>query len=122
MTRLSLTMAGILALLPLRLAQSSVLQIAADHRTIDADGEVSDVTCAGVEMRLKLSAANGAFRLHARDYTRINISEDVPFQAGEFKPCTELSGKSAKITFVTVERKNYDGEIQSIEVDNAPKK
>jgi hypothetical protein len=55
--------------------------------------------------------------LHARDYTRVEISEDVPFEAGEFRPCTDLSGKTAKITFVTVDRKKYDGEIQSIEVE-----
>ncbi len=49
--------------------------------------------------------------------TRVEISEDVPFEAGEFHPCTDLNGKTAKITFVTVDRKNYDGEIQSIEVE-----
>lgn len=68
-------------------------------------------------MMLKISAINGKFKLHARDYTRVEISEDLPFQAGEFKPCAELSGKTAKITFVTVERKAYDGEIQAIEVE-----
>ncbi|HXN71201.1 MAG TPA: hypothetical protein VN861_01455 [Candidatus Acidoferrales bacterium] len=91
--------------------------ISADHIRVDAEGGVSDVTCSGVEMRLKIAARNGTFRLHARDYTRVDISEDVPFQAGEFKPCAELDGKTAKITFVTVERKSYDGEIQSIEVE-----
>lgn len=92
--------------------------ITAEHTRVDAEGGISDVTCSGVEMRLKIAASNGTFRLHARDYTRVDISEDVPFQAGEFKPCTELDGKTAKITFVTVERKSYDGEIQSIEVES----
>jgi hypothetical protein len=90
----------------------------AEHTRVDAEGGISDVTCSGVEMRLKIAASNGTFRLHARDYTRVDISEDVPFQAGEFKPCTELDGKTAKITFVTVEHKTYDGEIQSIEVES----
>ena len=91
--------------------------LAAEHTQKDAEGEVSDVNCSGVEMMLKISASNGKFKLHARDYTRVEISEDSPFQAGEFKPCAELSGKTAKITFVTVDRKAYDGEIQSIEVE-----
>lgn len=82
-----------------------------------AEGEVSEVTCSGVELMLKLAASNGKFKLHSRDYTRVDISEDVPFQAGDFKPCTNLNGKTAKITFVTVDGKNYDGEIQSIEVE-----
>ncbi|MGB8524916.1 MAG: hypothetical protein WCD43_18280 [Candidatus Acidiferrales bacterium] len=92
--------------------------ITAEHTRVDAEGGISDVTCSGVEMRLKIAASNGIFRLHARDYTRVGISEDVPFQAGEFKPCTELDGKTAKITFVTVEHKTYDGEIQSIEAES----
>jgi hypothetical protein len=102
-------------------AQTAVHGIAAEpveHTRVDAEGGISDVTCSGVEMRLKIAASNGSFRLHARDYTRVDISEDVPFQAGEFKPCTELDGKTAKITFVTVEHKSYDGEIQSIEVES----
>jgi hypothetical protein len=92
-------------------------RLAAAHSSTDAEGEVSEVNCSGVEMMLKISAGNVKFKLHARDYTRVEISEDVPFQAGEFKPCAELSGKTAKITFITVERKAYDGEIQSIEVE-----
>lgn len=91
--------------------------LAAEHTRMDAEGEVSDVNCSGVEMMLKISASNGKFKLHARDYTRVEISEDLPFQSGEFKPCAELSGKTAKITFITVDRRAYDGEIQSIEVE-----
>jgi hypothetical protein len=90
----------------------------AEHIRKDAEGEVSDVNCSGVEMMLRISASNGKFKLHARDYTRVEISEDAsPFQSGEFKPCAELNGKTAKITFVTVDRKAYDGEIQAIEVE-----
>jgi hypothetical protein len=92
-------------------------QISAEHVKLDADGPVSDVACSGVELTLKISAHNGRFKLHSRDYTRVEISEDVPFEAGAFRPCTDLDGKTAKITFVTVDRKNYDGEIQSIEVE-----
>jgi hypothetical protein len=112
-------MACIFVTLPLRRAQTTTTEgIPGEHTKVDAEGAVSDVTCSGVEMRLKIAASNGTFRLHARDYTRVDISEDVPFQAGEFKPCTELDGKTAKIMFVTVEHKSYDGEIQSIEVES----
>jgi hypothetical protein len=89
----------------------------AEHVKIDAEGLVENVACSGVELTLKISGPNGNFKLHARDYTRVEISEDVPFEAGEFRPCTDLSGKTAKIAFVTVDHKNYDGEIQSIEVE-----
>jgi hypothetical protein len=115
-------MACISSVLPLRRAKSTVEENPADHTRVDAEGGISDVTCSGVEMRLKIAARNGTFRLHARDYTRVDVSEDVPFQAGEFKPCTELDGKTAKVTFVTVEHKSYDGEIQSIEVESEQRK
>jgi hypothetical protein len=103
-------------------AQTATVGTSADHARVNAEGAVSDVTCTGVELRLKIAAHNGTFRLHARDYTRVDISEDVPFQTGEFKPCTELDGRTAKITFVTVEHKTYDGEIQSIEVESAERR
>jgi hypothetical protein len=98
-------------------AHISIHPVSTEHVKIDAEGPVDSVTCSGVEMTLKISAHNGRFKLHARDYTRVEISEDVPFEAGEFHPCTDLNGKTAKIAFVTVDRKNYDGEIQSIEVE-----
>jgi hypothetical protein len=125
MARLLLIIAMMLCVflaLPLRHAETAIHGIPAEHTRVDAEGAVSDVTCSGVEMRLKIAAGNGTFRLHARDYTRVDISEDVPFQAGEFKPCTELDGKTAKIIFVTVDHRTYDGEIQSIEVENEPRK
>jgi hypothetical protein len=103
--------------LPFSGARMSMDPVFAEHMKIDADGLVSDVACSGVEMTLKISAHNGRFKLHSRDYTRVEISEDVPFEAGEFRPCTDLNGKTAKITFITVDRKNYDGEIQSIELE-----
>src|ERR1700689_1611244 len=87
----------VLAFLFLSLQRSRGMpaSLAAEHTRMDAEGEVSDVNCSGVEMLLKISASNGKFKLHARDYTRVEISEDLPFQAGEFKPCAELSGKTA---------------------------
>ena len=114
--------ACVILALPLGDAQITMEGIPGDHARVDAEGAISDVSCSGVEMRLKIAAPNGTFRLHARDYTRVDISEDVPFQAGEFKPCTELEGKTAKIAFVTVEHKTYDGEIQSIEVESEQRK
>lgn len=69
----------------------------AEHVKIDAEGPVDGVACSGVELTLKISAHNGRFKLHARDYTRVEISEDVPFEAGELRPCTNLNGKTAKL-------------------------
>jgi tetratricopeptide (TPR) repeat protein len=84
--------------------------------TTSAEGDVEQVSCTGNEMLLKLDADEALFTLHARDSTRVPVEQDVTFDAGDFKLCSQLQGHSAKITFVVVDGKTYDGEIQSVEV------
>jgi len=88
----------------------------ADPVTTSAEGTVTQVLCNGNELTLNLDAGEAAFILHARDATRVQFEEDVAFDAGDFHPCTRLNGRQAKITFVVVDGKTYDGEIQSVEV------
>jgi hypothetical protein len=89
-----------------------------EHPTVTTtdEGTVKLASCAGNELDLVFLDHDVEFNLRARDYTRVSIEEDVPFQAGKFDPCTQLSGHDAKITFVILEGKAYDGEIQAIEV------
>jgi hypothetical protein len=54
--------------------------------------------------------------LHARDANRVPVEQDLAFDSGDFRICTQLQGHSAKITFVVSDSKTYDGEIQSVEV------
>src|ERR1700733_6295344 len=82
-----------------------------------AEGNVTQVLCSGHELTLNLDAGDGVYILHARDAMRVPFEQDVAFDAGNFEPCTQLKGREAKITFVTVEGKTYDGEIQSVEVE-----
>ncbi len=84
--------------------------------TTSAEGNVAQVTCTGNELMAKLDAGGAAFTLHASDASRVPVEEDVAFDSGDFRLCTQLQGRSAKITFVVVDGKTYDGEIQSIEV------
>jgi hypothetical protein len=90
---------------------------AAAGTEITSEGTVGDVVCTGNEMDVHFSAANSHIRLHARDITRVRVELDVPFDAGEFQPCTQLSGRTARITYVVAEHKRYNGEIQAIEVE-----
>jgi hypothetical protein len=80
------------------------------------EGNVTHVLCSGNELTLNLDAGERALILHARDATRVQFEQDVAFDAGDFQPCTQLNGRTAKITFVGVHGKTYDGEIQSVEV------
>jgi tetratricopeptide (TPR) repeat protein len=88
------------------------------HETVTsaAEGTVEQVSCTGNEMLLKLDAGEASFALHGRDASRVPVEKDVAFDAGDFQICSQLQGHSAKITFVVVDGKTYDGEIQSVEV------
>jgi tetratricopeptide (TPR) repeat protein len=82
-----------------------------------SEGTVKAAQCSGRELKITLTVRNVDFNLHARDWTRVEIREDVAFQNGEFDPCKQLQGKDAKVKYVLVEKKSYDGEIQAIEVE-----
>ena len=87
-----------------------------DVVTTAAEGNVTQVLCNGNELTLNLDAGEGSFILHARDATRVPYEQGVAFDAGDFHACTQLQGRQAKITFVVVDGKTYDGEIQSVEI------
>ena len=56
-------------------------------------------------------------QLIVRGYSRVSFSEGTAFESGKFDPCTQLSGRVAEFTFIMVENKPYDGEIQSVEIE-----
>ncbi|MGH9714181.1 MAG: hypothetical protein ACRD5M_12865 [Candidatus Acidiferrales bacterium] len=89
---------------------------ASQTETITSDGIVKAVRCDGKELHITLAVIEGDFKLHARDYTRVDIQEEVAFQSGNYDPCAKLNGHHAIVTYVLVDKKTYDGEIMAIEV------
>jgi hypothetical protein len=67
-------------------------------------------------MKLTLAVRESEFDLHARDYTRVHFEQSVPFDTGQFQPCTQLRDHDATVEYIVTEKENYDGEIQSVEV------
>jgi hypothetical protein len=84
--------------------------------TTTSEGLVKEVRCDGKELRITFAVRDVEFKLHARDYTRLEIEEEVAYQTKNYDPCTKLNGHNAIVTYVLVEKKPYDGEIQAIEV------
>jgi hypothetical protein len=84
----------------------------------EAEGEITDVTCSGSDMLLKIATPGRQFTLHTRDYAHLDYYDD---HAGprndEFQPCTQLKGHTVSIIFLMVEHKRYDGEMQSVEIE-----
>lgn len=79
-------------------------------------GKVTAVTCKGNEMQITLQVREIEFELHARDYSRVHFEEAVPFETGEFQPCTQMKDHEATVEYIVTERQTYDGEIQSVEL------
>ena len=90
--------------------------VRSDPVTISAEGIATHALCDGNELTLRLTAGATSLILHARDATRVQFEQDVAFDTGDFQPCTQLNGRALKITFVVVDGKDYDGEIQGVEV------
>jgi hypothetical protein len=82
-----------------------------------AEGKVTEVTCTGSEMLLKIAVGTSQLTLHARDYSRVTYDQDVGFDAKEFQACTQLKDHTASIIYTPVNNKPYTGEIQSVEVE-----
>lgn len=81
-----------------------------------SEGIVKEVRCDGKELRITFVVRDVEFKLHARDYTRLEIDEGTALQTRTYNPCTKLNGHQATVTYVLVEKKPYDGEMQAIAV------
>lgn len=82
-----------------------------------AEGKVTEVTCTGSEMLLRVAVGTAQITLHARDYSRVTYDQDVGFDTKEFQACTQLKDRTASITYTPVNNKPYTGEIQSVEIE-----
>ncbi|MBZ5695399.1 MAG: hypothetical protein LAN36_08550 [Acidobacteriia bacterium] len=83
-----------------------------------AEGRVTDVKCTGNEILVKIVTPARPFALHARDYARLTYDDDrTSFENRDFPACTQLNGRVAAIQFIVVEHKQWDGEMQSVEIE-----
>jgi len=85
-------------------------------RTVE--GSITKVSCSGNEMTVRITTQdNREFTLHARDYKRVNYDQDVAFDMKDFEACTQLEGHAASIDYRVLRGRGYDGEIESVEVE-----
>lgn len=83
-----------------------------------AEGRVTDVTCKGNDIIVKVLTEKRQFTLHTRDYTRLNFDDDrTSIENKDFPACTDLKGRVAAIDFIVVAGKPYDGEMRNVEIE-----
>jgi len=82
-----------------------------------AEGKVSGVTCKENDMKLTLAlAGDHSLVLHARDYTKISYLAGANSSLGDLDPCSEMKGRSVKITYAETQKQSFAGEMQTIVV------
>lgn len=80
-----------------------------------AEGKVADVTCRDNDMQLRLALDGDKFLvLHASDYTKINYLAGTTSSMGDMEPCTQMKGRSVRITYAETQQKKFAGEMQTI--------
>jgi hypothetical protein len=85
--------------------------------TVAVEGKVSDVTCDDDDMRLTLALADGhSLVLHASDYTKIRFLAGANSSLGDLEPCSEMKGRSVRITYAQTQKQSFAGEMQTVVV------
>ena len=85
--------------------------------TATAEGKAVDVTCDAKDMNLTLALADGhSLVLHAGDYTQIRFLAGAHSSLGDMDPCSEMKGRSLKITYAETQKQKFAGEMQTIVV------
>lgn len=79
-----------------------------------AEGESRSVVCHGNEMQLALIVTGKPLLFHASDYTKIAYLAGSNSSLGELDPCSQLKGRTLKITYAPTPGKPYAGEIETV--------
>ena len=80
-------------------------------------GTITDVTCADApQVHITLKSQTIVMHLHAADVAHLTI-KPTPVKS---PVCQGLRGRSARITYQLVSEQKWDGEIQSVELRDAP--
>jgi Protein of unknown function (DUF1570) len=91
-----------------------VLQVSAlPPGTAVANGTVGSVVCNGNEMRLALILPSGkSLLLDSADYTKISYLAGANSSTGDMDPCSELKGRTVKITYSITTGQPLAGEMR----------
>jgi tetratricopeptide (TPR) repeat protein len=93
----------------------------AGPRSYSMVGTITDVNCAAApQARITLKAQTIVMHLHAGDFSQVAIKSAGASSAAKKAGCAELRGRNAHVSYQLVSEKEWDGEIVSIELRDAP--
>ena len=93
----------------------------AEARVYSMVGTITEVSCAEApQVRITLKAQTIVMRLHAADAARLAIKPATANPPAKNAVCPGLRGRSARVSYLLVSDKRWDGEIQTIELRDLP--
>jgi tetratricopeptide (TPR) repeat protein len=93
----------------------------AGSRAYSMVGTITDVNCAAApQARITLKAQTIVMHLHSGDFSQVAIKSTGADSAAKKVGCAELRGRNAHVSYQLVSEKEWDGELVSIELRDAP--
>ena len=84
-------------------------------------GTITDVTCAiAPQIQITLKSLTLVMKLHAADLAKVSIKSASSDAAAKGTFCSNLRGRSARISYVLVLNQPWDGEMQEVEFRGQP--
>jgi tetratricopeptide (TPR) repeat protein len=84
-------------------------------------GTITDVTCAiAPQIQITLKSLTLVMKLHASDLAKVSIKSAGSDAAPKSTFCSNLRGRSARISYVLVLNQPWDGEMQEVEFRSQP--
>jgi hypothetical protein len=84
-------------------------------------GTITDVNCASTpQIQVTLKSQTITMKLHAESLEKVSIKAAGSSGAAKGATCSSLRGRIARISYILVPSKAWDGEMQVVEFRNQP--
>jgi hypothetical protein len=84
-------------------------------------GTITDVNCTGApQIQVTLKSQTITMKLHSDNLEKVSIKSAGAATAANGTTCASLRGRSARISYLLVSEKAWDGEMQAVEFRSQP--
>jgi tetratricopeptide (TPR) repeat protein len=84
-------------------------------------GTITDVNCTGVpQIQVTLKSQTITMKLHADSLEKVSIKSAGSDAAAKGTTCSSLRGRTARISYLLVSQRAWDGEMQAVEFRSQP--
>ncbi len=107
--------------MPAATSEASAPPLFSETRTYSMLGTITEVNCTSApQVQITLKSLTILMKLHANDLGKISIRALGSEAPAKNVSCTSLRGRSARVSYSLVLDKDWDGEMQSVELRSQP--